>query len=119
MNRPAFLPTEGYGVRTAISIGEPLADGQRGRGNGVSIRARDLFVSASPAGALIFRPIAMNSGGHPQCHYWALCLRALSFREDHRLCFSAHDVKQEDIVPLAAELPLDGGLLLHRAVFNG
>ena len=42
----------------------------------------------------------------------------LSFRDDHLLCFCAHDVKQEDIVPLAAELPLDTGLVLHRAVHN-
>jgi D-glycero-alpha-D-manno-heptose-7-phosphate kinase len=42
----------------------------------------------------------------------------LSFRDDHRLCFSAHDVKQEDIVPLSAELPVDRGLILHRAVHN-
>jgi D-glycero-alpha-D-manno-heptose-7-phosphate kinase len=42
----------------------------------------------------------------------------LRFRDDHRLCFSAHDVKQEDVIPLAAELPVDRGLILHRAVHN-
>jgi D-glycero-alpha-D-manno-heptose-7-phosphate kinase len=42
----------------------------------------------------------------------------LRFRDDHQLCFAAHDVKQEDVVPLAAELPLDKGLVLHRAVYN-
>src|SRR6201988_3297170 len=36
----------------------------------------------------------------------------LSFRRDHQLCFAAHDVKAEDLTPLAAELPLDRGLLL-------
>ena len=42
----------------------------------------------------------------------------LGFRDDHRICFSAHDVEEDDVVPLAAELPLDKGLLLHRAVYN-
>src|SRR5262249_33621212 len=42
----------------------------------------------------------------------------LSFRDDHSIHFSAHDVQADDILPLAAELPLDGGLLLHRAVYN-
>ena len=42
----------------------------------------------------------------------------LSFRDDNKLCFNAHDVEQEDVVPLAAELPLDRGLPLHRAVYN-
>ncbi|MGB6760484.1 MAG: hypothetical protein WBE48_28150 [Xanthobacteraceae bacterium] len=42
----------------------------------------------------------------------------LSFRDDQKLCFSAHDVKHEDVVPLAAELSLDTGLILHRAVYN-
>src|SRR5262249_45522946 len=41
-----------------------------------------------------------------------------TFRGDHRLLLSAHYVRQEDIVPLAAELPLDNGLVLHRAVHN-
>jgi D-glycero-alpha-D-manno-heptose-7-phosphate kinase len=42
----------------------------------------------------------------------------LSFRDDNRLCFSAHDVNQNDVVPIAAELPIDRGLLLHRGVHN-
>src|SRR6516225_10936534 len=42
----------------------------------------------------------------------------LGFRDDHRICFSAHDVEQDDVAPLAAELPLDSGLRLHRAVYN-
>lgn len=42
----------------------------------------------------------------------------LSFRSDHKISFSAHDVKQDDVLPLAAELPLDSGLGLHRAVYN-
>jgi D-glycero-alpha-D-manno-heptose-7-phosphate kinase len=43
----------------------------------------------------------------------------LTRRDDHKLCFSAHDVEQEDVVAsFATELPLDGGLPLHRAVFN-
>jgi D-glycero-alpha-D-manno-heptose-7-phosphate kinase len=42
----------------------------------------------------------------------------LSFRDDRRICFFAHDAEQEDIAPLAGELPLDKGLILHRAVHN-
>lgn len=42
----------------------------------------------------------------------------VSFRDDRQLVFSAHDVRQEDTVPLASELPLDRGLILHRAVHN-
>jgi D-glycero-alpha-D-manno-heptose-7-phosphate kinase len=42
----------------------------------------------------------------------------LTFRDDHRLCFEADDVNCQDMLPLAAEVPLDEGLILHRAVFN-
>jgi D-glycero-alpha-D-manno-heptose-7-phosphate kinase len=42
----------------------------------------------------------------------------LSFRDDAQLVFSAHDVKQDDITPVAPALPLDRGLALHRAVYN-
>lgn len=42
----------------------------------------------------------------------------LSFRNDDQLCFNALDVDQNDVVPLTAELRLDSGLRLHRAVHN-
>ena len=42
----------------------------------------------------------------------------LSFRDDHRLVFRAHDVQLEDTLPLSSELATDQGLILHRAVFN-
>jgi len=42
----------------------------------------------------------------------------LTFRDDHRVVFRAHDVNKEDILPLASELPTHEGLILHRAVFN-
>lgn len=43
----------------------------------------------------------------------------LAPRNDGKVCFSAHDVNQQDILPVTDEdLPVDTGLLLHRAVYN-
>jgi len=42
----------------------------------------------------------------------------ITFHDDPVLRFSALDLDQSEELPLAAALPLDGGLRLHRAVYN-
>ena len=42
----------------------------------------------------------------------------ITLHDEPRLCFAALDLGRSEELPLAAELPLDGGLVLHRAVYN-
>ena len=117
MNYQMFAPVETYGTRAAIAVGTPPADPRRGQS--VSIRARAPLRLGLAGGATDLSPYCDEFGGAIlNATIGRYAYAHLSFRDDHRLCFSAHDVKQEDIVPLAAELPLDTGLILHRAVHN-
>jgi D-glycero-alpha-D-manno-heptose-7-phosphate kinase len=100
-----------------ISIGKSQLDGRCVRD--VSIRARAPLRLSLAGGATDLSPYCNEYGGAIlNVTIGRYAYAHLSFRDDHRLCFSAHDVKQEDIVPLAAELSLDNGLILHRAVHN-
>jgi D-glycero-alpha-D-manno-heptose-7-phosphate kinase len=119
MNIPTFVPTGAYGTRAAVSVSAQSADGQLSHSFGPSIRARAPLRLGLAGGGTDLSPYCDEHGGAILNATIARYAYAhLSFRDDHQLCFSAHDVNQEDIVPLAAELPLNAGLLLHRAVFN-
>ena len=115
----AILPVESFGTRAAISISSQTANASVSRLSGTSIRARAPLRLGLAGGGTDLSPYCDEHGGailnatigrYAHAH--------LSFRDDHQLSFSAHDVNTDDVVPLAAELPLDAGLLLHRAVFN-
>ena len=107
------------GARAAVSIGTPPADRRGSRIYGASVRARAPLRLGLAGGGTDLSPYCDEFGGAIlNATIGRYAYAHLSFRDDHRVCFSAHDVKQDDIVPLAAELPLDSGLLLHRAVFN-
>ena len=100
----------------AIAVGTDLADPWSAP---VSVRARAPLRLGLAGGGTDLSPYCNEHGGAIlNATIGRYAYAHLSFREDNRLCFSAHDVNEEDIVPLAAELPLDSGLLLHRAVFN-
>src|SRR5215467_3529540 len=117
MNFPMFLPAETYGTRAAVSIG--TASAEAGRGQRVSIRARAPLRLGLAGGGTDLSPYCDEYGGAIlNATIGRYAYAHLSFRDDHRICFSAHDVEQDDVLPLAAELPLDSGLLLHRAVYN-
>jgi D-glycero-alpha-D-manno-heptose-7-phosphate kinase len=119
MNLPTFLPSEGFGSRAAISIRRKSQDNLRDRANGVNIRARAPLRLGLAGGGTDLSPYSDEFGGAIlNATIGRYAYAHLSFRDDNKLHFSAHDVNQDDIVPLAAELPLDSGLLLHRAVFN-
>jgi D-glycero-alpha-D-manno-heptose-7-phosphate kinase len=118
MNVLVFPPLDDYGSRTAISIGTAATDPQLGR-RGHSIRARAPLRLGLAGGGTDLSPYCDEYGGAIlNATIGRYAYAHLSFRDDHRICFSAHDVAQDDVVPLAAELPLDRGLLLHRAVYN-
>lgn len=119
MNIPAFLQTDALGAKAAIAVsGLPLQE-RLGQNRGLSIRARAPLRLGLSGGGTDLSPYCDEHGGATLNATIARYAYAhLSFRDDRRLCFRAHDVKQEDIVPLAAELPLDRGLILHRAVHN-
>jgi D-glycero-alpha-D-manno-heptose-7-phosphate kinase len=112
-----FLPSDAFGAKVAVAIdGRNAAPGHE---RGLSIRARAPLRLGLAGGGTDLSPYCDRHGGAILNATIARFAYAhLSFRDDHRLCFSAHDVKQEDIAPLAAELPLDRGLILHRAVHN-
>ena len=119
MNILVFPPLDDYGSRAAISIGTTATDSQPGRRQGHSIRARAPLRLGLAGGGTDLSPYCDEYGGAIlNATIGRYAYAHLSFRDDHRVCFSAHDVEQDDVVPLAAELPLDGGLLLHRAVYN-
>ena len=119
MNIPVFSTIDAFGTRVAVAIeGEPF--GLRlGRAPGLSIRARAPLRLGLAGGGTDLSPYCDQHGGAILNATIARYAYAhLSFRDDRRLCFMAHDINHEDIVPLAAELPLDSGLILHRAVHN-
>lgn len=119
MHYPMFLPVQTFGSRAAISIGTRQSDASYVRHAGVSIRARAPLRLGLAGGGTDLSPYCDEYGGVVMnATIGRYAYAHLSFRDDNRLCFSAHDVKQEDIVPIAAELPLDSGLPLHRAVYN-
>src|SRR5579862_6580752 len=113
-----LAPIETYGTRAAISIGPP-SGAHPHLSKGLSIRARAPLRLGLAGGGTDLSPYCDDHGGAIlNATVGRYAYAHLSFRDDHRLRFSAHDVKQDDIVPLAAELPLDCGLVLHRAVHN-
>src|SRR5262245_5267661 len=119
MNVPLFLPVNDYGTRAAVSIGTAEADPQLVRRQGPSIRARAPLRLGLAGGGTDLSPYCDEYGGAIlNATIGRYAYAHLSFRDDHRICFSAHDVEQDDVAPLAAEIPLDSGLLLHRAVYN-
>ena len=119
MNYPMFVPVEAFGTRAAISIGTQSNDASFARQTGVSIRSRAPLRLGFAGGGTDLSPYCDDYGGTIlNATIGRYAYAHLSFRDDNRLCFSAHDVNHEDVVPLAAELPLDCGLPLHRAVHN-
>ena len=119
MNIRVFVPVEAYGARAAAAI--------RGERRGIAaepqpqfgIRARAPLRLGLAGGGTDLSPYCDEHGGAILNATIARYAYAnLSFRNDHRVCFSAHDVKEDDVAPLAAELPLDSGLRLHRGVYN-
>jgi D-glycero-alpha-D-manno-heptose-7-phosphate kinase len=119
MNILVFPPLDDYGSRAAVSIGAPVTDPQLGCRQAHSIRARAPLRLGLAGGGTDLSPYCDEYGGAIlNATIGRYAYAHLSFRDDHRVCFSAHDVEQDDVVPLAAELPLDSGLLLHRGVYN-
>jgi D-glycero-alpha-D-manno-heptose-7-phosphate kinase len=119
MNYPTFVPIEAFGTRAAISIGTQFTDPSFARQTGVSVRSRAPLRLGLAGGGTDLSPYCDQYGGAIlNATIGRYAYAHLSFRDDHKLCFSAHDVNQEDVVPLASEVPLDCGLPLHRAVHN-
>lgn len=118
MNISAFSPLDSFrGVAIAISGTDlkPLPGG----GQRFSVRARAPLRLGLAGGGTDLSPYCDEHGGAIlNATIGRYAYAHLSFRRDHQLCFSAHDVQQEDLIPLVAELPLDRGLILHRAVHN-
>lgn len=101
-------------------IGDPALTGpQLARREGASIRAVAPLRLGLAGGGTDVSPYCDEYGGAIlNATIGRYAYAHLGFRDDHRICFSAHDVEQDDVAPLAAELPLDSGLRLHRAVYN-
>src|ERR1700722_10633806 len=119
MKFTGVLHGEALSPKAAVSIRTGPTDSGLTRGNGICIRARAPLRLGLAGGGTDLSPYCDKYGGAIlNATIGRYAYAHLSFRSDHRVCFSAHDVNQEDIVPLAAKLPLDRGLLLHRAVFN-
>ena len=119
MNYSAFMPVEALGTRAAISIGARPTDTSFARYPGLSVRSRAPLQLGLAGGGTDLSPYCDEFGGIIlNATIGRYAYAHLSFRDDNTLCFNAHDVKQQDVLPLAAELPLHGGLPLHRAVFN-
>jgi D-glycero-alpha-D-manno-heptose-7-phosphate kinase len=116
VNIPAFLRTDSFGAKIAVAIDSRAKPRHT---LGLSVRARAPLRLGLAGGGTDLSPYCDTHGGailNATISRYAYA--NLSFRDDQKLCFSAHDVKHEDVVPLAAELPLDTGLILHRAVYN-
>lgn len=119
MNVRVYPYNESYGARAAISISTRSADAAMTRPSSNSVRARAPLRLGLAGGGTDLSPYCDQHGGAIlNATIGRYAYAHLSFRDDHRLLFSAHDVQTDDIVPLAAELPLDRGLPLHRAVYN-
>jgi D-glycero-alpha-D-manno-heptose-7-phosphate kinase len=119
MNYKTAVPVEALGTRAAISICRRPSDGKFAQKAGISIRSRAPLRLGLAGGGTDLSPYCDEHGGVSlNATIGRYAYAHLSFRDDNKLCFSAHDVNQEDVVPLAAELSLDGGLPLHRAVYN-
>ena len=119
MNISAFSPSDGFGASIAIAISGPTLEPKPGLGRRLSVRSRAPLRLGLAGGGTDLSPYCDQHGGAIlNATIGRYAYAHLSFRRDHQLCFSAHDVRQEDLTPLAAELPLDRGLPLHRAVHN-
>ena len=119
MNISAFSPLESFRGGVAVAISGPDLKPKPGGGQRFSVRARAPLRLGLAGGGTDLSPYCDEHGGAILNATIARYAYAhLSFRRDNQLCFSAHDVRHEDLIPLAAELPLDRGLLLHRAVHN-
>ncbi len=119
MNYVGFSRSEAFDARVAIAIDGPTLEPKPGGGQRLSVRARAPLRLGLAGGGTDLSPYCDEHGGAILNATIARYAYAhLSFRRDNQLCFSAHDVRHEDLTPLAAELPLDRGLLLHRAVHN-
>jgi D-glycero-alpha-D-manno-heptose-7-phosphate kinase len=119
VNYPAFSALDSVRGGVAIAISGPSLQPLPGGGQRFSVRARAPLRLGLAGGGTDLSPYCDEHGGAIlNATIGRYAYAHLSFRRDHRLCFSAHDVKQEDVTPLVAELPLDQGLLLHRAVHN-
>lgn len=119
MNYVGFSRSEAFDARVAIAIDGPTLEPKPGGGQRLSVRARAPLRLGLAGGGTDLSPYCDEHGGAILNATIARYAYAhLSFRRDNQLCFSAHDVRHEDLIPLAAELPLDRGLLLHRAVHN-
>lgn len=102
-----------------MPAGSHSADSRLAHGPAVSIRARAPLRLGLAGGGTDLSPYCSQYGGAILNATLARYAYAhMRFREDALLQFSAHDVKQDDVAPLSAALPLDNGLLLHRAVYN-
>ena len=116
MNLSAFAAREMLGPRPALSIGSDFATVPSGS---VSVRARAPLRLGLAGGGTDLSPYCDEHGGAVlNVTIGRYAYAHVSFRSDHRLVFSAHDVSRDDAVSLAAELPLNVGLPLHRAVYN-
>src|SRR5438309_461089 len=103
----------GLGAGVARAVRDPKAD------EGAVVRARAPLRLGLAGGGTDLSPYCDKHGGAVlNATIGRYAYANLSFRNDHRISFAAHDVQKEDVLPLAAELPLDQGLLLHRAVHN-
>jgi D-glycero-alpha-D-manno-heptose-7-phosphate kinase len=119
MNVFVLPPIDHHTSRAAVSIGSTVTDPHPGHRQGQSIRARAPLRLGLAGGGTDLSPYCDQYGGAIlNATIGRYAYAHLSFRDDHRICFAAHDVEEDDVVPLAAELPLDKGLLLHRAVYN-
>jgi D-glycero-alpha-D-manno-heptose-7-phosphate kinase len=119
VNISAFSPSDGFSAGVAVAISGPNLEPKPGLGRRLSVRARAPLRLGLAGGGTDLSPYCDQHGGAIlNATIGRYAYAHLSFRRDHQLCFSAHDVQHEDLTPLAAELPLDRGLLLHRAVYN-
>jgi D-glycero-alpha-D-manno-heptose-7-phosphate kinase len=119
MNYSMFVPAGALRTHAAISIGAQPADASFAQKTGISVRSRAPLRLGLAGGGTDLSPYCDEHGGAIlNATIGRFAYAHLSFRNDNRLCFHAHDFKQEDVVPSAAELPLDSGLPLHRAVYN-
>jgi D-glycero-alpha-D-manno-heptose-7-phosphate kinase len=119
VNISAFSPLESYRGGVAVAISGPDLKPKPGGGQRFSVRARAPLRLGFAGGGTDLSPYCDEHGGAIlNATIGRYAYAHLSFRRDQQLCFSAHDVKQEDLIPLEAQLPLDRGLILHRAVHN-